>query len=117
MAARPGDFTQMNQPYSSQRSATICPCQMSGFNRATNGGGDAIRRSSSAAMSWLIWAVERQASCLISSGMVNLPAYDRKSVVSGKSVSVRVDLGGSRLIQTKKQISLSQYINTAYILH
>src|SRR3546814_17627698 len=27
---------------------------------------------------------------------------DRKSVVEGKSVSVRVDLGGSRSIQTKK---------------
>src|SRR3546814_14890167 len=28
---------------------------------------------------------------------------DRKSVVSGKSVSVRVDLGGRRTIQKKKQ--------------
>src|SRR3546814_16299971 len=28
---------------------------------------------------------------------------DRKSVVSGKSVSVRVDLGGSRIIKKKKQ--------------
>src|SRR3546814_14315818 len=28
---------------------------------------------------------------------------DRKSVVSGKSVSVRVDLGGRRIIKTKKQ--------------
>src|SRR3546814_12274043 len=28
---------------------------------------------------------------------------DRKSVVSGKSVSVRVDLGGSRYIKTKKK--------------
>src|SRR3546814_17361411 len=28
---------------------------------------------------------------------------DRKSVVSGKSVSVRVDLGGRRLIKKKKQ--------------
>src|SRR3546814_9385788 len=27
---------------------------------------------------------------------------DRKSVVKGKSVSVRVDLGGSRIIKTKK---------------
>src|SRR3546814_14292620 len=31
------------------------------------------------------------------------PAHgDRKSVVSGKSVSVRVDLGGRRIIKTKK---------------
>src|SRR3546814_19911671 len=29
---------------------------------------------------------------------------DRKSVVSGKSVSVRVDLGGRRLIKKKKHI-------------
>src|SRR3546814_18343522 len=29
---------------------------------------------------------------------------DRKSVVSGKSVSVRVDLGGRRIIQTKTQL-------------
>src|SRR3546814_15910545 len=28
---------------------------------------------------------------------------DRKSVVSGKSVSVRVDLGGSRIIKKKKK--------------
>src|SRR3546814_11588780 len=30
---------------------------------------------------------------------------DRKSVVSGKSVSVRVDLGGGRIIKKKKQIN------------
>src|SRR3546814_15776557 len=30
------------------------------------------------------------------------PALDRKSVVSGKSVSVRVDLGGPRILQKKK---------------
>src|SRR3546814_19886618 len=31
-------------------------------------------------------------------------AADRKSVVSGKSVSVRVDLGGRRIIKKKKKI-------------
>src|SRR3546814_17062955 len=31
-------------------------------------------------------------------------AIDRKSVVSGKSVSVRVDLGGRRMIKQKKHI-------------
>src|SRR3546814_20572163 len=31
---------------------------------------------------------------------------DRKSVVSGKSVSVRVDLGGRRIIKKKKQTTL-----------
>src|SRR3546814_15904066 len=30
--------------------------------------------------------------------------FDRKSVVSGKSVSVRVDLGGRRIIKKKKKI-------------
>src|SRR3546814_12466371 len=32
----------------------------------------------------------------------NIPRIDRKSVVSGKSVSVRVDLGGRRIIKKKK---------------
>src|SRR3546814_14719442 len=31
--------------------------------------------------------------------------HDRKSVVSGKSVSVRVDLGGRRIIKKKKNIT------------
>src|SRR3546814_16825128 len=31
------------------------------------------------------------------------PAGDRKSVVEGKSVSVRVDLGGRRIIKKKKK--------------
>src|SRR3546814_17713629 len=31
------------------------------------------------------------------------PVTDRKSVVSGKSVSVRVDLGGRRIIKKKKK--------------
>src|SRR3546814_15811524 len=37
---------------------------------------------------------------------------DRKSVVEGKSVSVRVDLGGRRIIQKKKyvQIRITTYI-------
>src|SRR3546814_13892579 len=39
---------------------------------------------------------------------MNIPAFhddqqDRKSVGSGKSVSVRVDLGGSRIIKKKKK--------------
>src|SRR3546814_11608611 len=35
-------------------------------------------------------------------GKVRLQTRDRKSVVSGKSVSVRVDLGGRRIIKKKK---------------
>src|SRR3546814_19963524 len=33
---------------------------------------------------------------------------DRKSVVEGKSVSVRVDLGGRRIIKKKKQIHITE---------
>src|SRR3546814_13636088 len=36
------------------------------------------------------------------SGMVVAALIDRKSVVEGKSVSVRVDLGGRRIIKKKK---------------
>src|SRR3546814_17654144 len=49
---------------------------------------------------------------------------DRKSVVSGKSVSVRVDLGGRRLIKNKNQLlnnthnrTLSHYITNTTITH
>src|SRR3546814_21032818 len=37
---------------------------------------------------------------------------DRKSVVSGKSVSVRVDLGGRRIIKKKPQITKNQRQDT-----
>src|SRR3546814_19630266 len=40
------------------------------------------------------------------------PARDRKSVVSGKSVSVRVDLGGRRIIKKKKLRSEHEYHTT-----
>src|SRR3546814_18187027 len=43
----------------------------------------------------------RQGACLQSA----LPA-DRKSVGSGKSVSVRVDIGGRRIIEKKKKIDI-----------
>src|SRR3546814_12353785 len=39
-------------------------------------------------------------------------ALDRKSVVSGKSVSVRVDLGGRRFIKKQKQINTTISSNT-----
>src|SRR3546814_20776763 len=42
---------------------------------------------------------------------VRFSGLDRKSVVSGKSVSVRVDLGGRRLI--KKQKNEKQIVQTA----
>src|SRR3546814_14447396 len=37
---------------------------------------------------------------------------DRKSVVSGTSVSVRVDLGGRRIIKKKKKMSIKVKLNT-----
>src|SRR3546814_11809498 len=43
-------------------------------------------------------------------------AADRKSVVSGKSVSVRVDLGGRRIIKTKTCASPCNYHDTRYIV-
>src|SRR3546814_11440910 len=39
------------------------------------------------------------------------PLADRKSVVEGKSVSVRVDLGGRRTIKKKKRTSLKRLEN------
>src|SRR3546814_13693511 len=39
---------------------------------------------------------------VLARGMRFRPEGDRKSVVSGKSVSVRVDLGGRRIIKKKK---------------
>src|SRR3546814_12365773 len=47
------------------------------------------------------------------SSRCSLPARycrtDRKSVVLGKSVSVRVDLGGRRIIQKKKKTLVNNY--------
>src|SRR3546814_17982536 len=39
---------------------------------------------------------------------------DRKSVGSGQSVSVRVDLGGRRIIQKKKFTQVTQYHHTRH---
>src|SRR3546814_17529232 len=40
---------------------------------------------------------------------VGLFGTDRKSVVKGKSVSVRVDLGGRRIIKKKKKYNTNTY--------
>src|SRR3546814_14122756 len=45
---------------------------------------------------------------LIADHRVEFVDLDRKSVVSGKSVSVRVDIGGRRIIQKKKTKSKIQ---------
>src|SRR3546814_11769193 len=51
------------------------------------------------------WKAERRDLCGEQAGdlVVELAAGDRKSVVEGKSVSVRVDLGGRRIIKKKKK--------------
>src|SRR3546814_15826103 len=41
--------------------------------------------------------------CCLAKSAANESGSDRKSVVSGKSVSVRVDLGGRRFIKKKKE--------------
>src|SRR3546814_18777265 len=43
------------------------------------------------------------------------PARDRKSVVSGKSVSVRVDLGGRRIIE--KELNTPNHRSSLFIIH
>src|SRR3546814_15747963 len=51
-----------------------------------------------------IGALERVFS-KASAGIVRLIVRDRKRVVSGRRVSVRVDLGGRRIIKKKKSIN------------
>src|SRR3546814_17674596 len=49
-----------------------------------------------------------------------LPEGDRKSVVSGKSVSVRVDRGGRRIIKKKKTLTTTRanrHTNDTYRKH
>src|SRR3546814_19191831 len=41
-------------------------------------------------------------------------AEDRKSVVEGKSVSVRVDLGGRRIIKKKNKENITTYYHTLH---
>src|SRR3546814_12746123 len=45
--------------------------------------------------------------------LLRLDVADRKSVVEGKSVSVRVDLGGRRFLQTKNR-QLQQMLRSMY---
>src|SRR3546814_13368720 len=60
----------------------ICPCPLSG------------KRRSSPQSIFL-------PTVTVLFGLIRPERQDRKSVVSGKSVSVRVDLGGSRIIKKK----------------
>src|SRR3546814_20916118 len=54
----------------------------------------------------VIWQGDANAQalrCLRAATAPTSPLKDRKSVVSGKSVSVRVDLGGRRISQKKRK--------------
>src|SRR3546814_12709474 len=61
---------------------------------------DGRRGSDLGCLGWLfvVFAV-----VMVLGGLSALGGGDRKSVVEGKSVSVRVDLGGRRIIQNKKR--------------
>src|SRR3546814_12789149 len=50
---------------------------------------------------WLIYRFTRRARDLLKDSEAYAPLQDRKSVVSGKSVLIRVVLGVGRLIKTK----------------
>src|SRR3546814_15604526 len=50
-------------------------------------------------------SILNRAWTVFGTGFVRNFLLDRKSVVSGKSVSVRVDLGGRRILKKKKNIS------------
>src|SRR3546814_13471886 len=60
------------------------------------------------------WLADHYAAPIVLMGLLiglSLSFLDRKSVVSGKSVSVRVDLGGRRIIKKKNQQITGAYIH------
>src|SRR3546814_20888236 len=60
--------------------------------------------------------VFRPAPAHVEFGLLNMgEQQDRKSVVEGKSVSVRVDLGGRRIIKKKKHNVQIDILLTTYI--
>src|SRR3546814_16318087 len=76
--------------------------------------------ASGAADAYLAWGDYARAAELYRAALKQTPAdpgpvntrLDRKSVVSGKSVSVRVDLGGRRI--TKKTNLTAKYVQRTY---
>src|SRR3546814_15815392 len=63
------------------------------------------------------FALKRRFEVVLVAGQ---PQIDRKSVVSGKSVSVRVDLGGRRIIKKKKnehRLKICSRISTKHTDH
>src|SRR3546814_17554793 len=91
-------------------SSDVCSSDLNEKGAALSGGpfpvrDPAVRRRISRAgraWPWPPWPLRRPCPFpAFSPG--SAPGPDRKSVVSGKSVSVRVDLGGRRLIKKKKK--------------
>src|SRR3546814_12855962 len=56
-----------------------------------------------ASANWLVKALDQRARTIVK--VASALVTDRKSVVKGKSVSVRVDLGGRLIIKKKKTVS------------
>src|SRR3546814_14446629 len=55
-----------------------------------------------------LWEMNRMSSSCAAAALSSARMADRKSVVSGKSVSVRVDLGGRRFIKKQKPQQVQQ---------
>src|SRR3546814_14782423 len=70
-----------------------------------NASTSAATESAKATRSFGVWRMKasRSGRRAIASSIIGSPPADRKSVGSGKSVSVRVDLGGRRIIKKKKK--------------
>src|SRR3546814_11654207 len=95
-------------------SGALCPCRSDfakRFDRCRMGGAGAVlsaalARGASAQMADASNCrgdpVSAARGPAVADAAALLPAGDRKSVVSGTSVSVRVDLGGLRLLKQKK---------------
>src|SRR3546814_12821365 len=86
------DLVEKRQTWS-LRIGAICPAKVTAgappFRRAIVIGSSLVKN--------------QKASATTASVTAQILSTDRKSVVSGKSVSVRVDLGGRRIIKKKKE--------------
>src|SRR3546814_15778616 len=86
------------------RSAFATPCAASALSRRrscrTYGAGGGTQERTFKAIDWVRGQTAQEPAAHLT--CVGASRQDRKSVVSGKSVSVRVDLGGRRVIKKKK---------------
>src|SRR3546814_20029476 len=96
------------RPVRSQKFARCC-CQRSAMAACRKKCSGDFR--SCAAFTMKLQSAARSVGSFRSKDGLFRPALDRKSVVSGKSVSVRVDLGGRRIIKKKKYINHIEIMN------